>query len=127
MAIDHDVRHVIGKEAAGDISSYRYYLVKDETFPAVVVCTAASDIPIGALYNEPDADGKAAEVASVTSGVLKVKVGSAGVTAGWVGTKADGLLLNKSSDKDYCIGRVDRSWDSGDIAEVRGAPCFLAA
>jgi hypothetical protein len=79
------------------------------------------------LYNEPSAQGQGADVAALTPGYpVKVIVASAGVTAGWVGTTALGMLENKTTDKDYVIGRVDQSWDSGDFATVYPMPCHLA-
>jgi hypothetical protein len=117
-----------GKTALADYSAKRYYLVKtDGTVPQVAVCSAATDIPIGVLYNEPSAQGQAADVAALTPGYpIKVIVGSAGVVAGWVGTHSDGTLIQKDTDKQFVIGRVDQSWDSGDYAIVYPAPGFLA-
>lgn len=127
MAASDKPTFLAGALAGGNLSSNQYYLVKmDSTANQVVVCTGATDIPIGSLYDKPTAAGQGCEVAGVNvSDVIKVKVGAAGVTAGWVGTDASGLLVTKTTDKDFAIGRVDASWDSGDIAPVRCMPCFL--
>jgi hypothetical protein len=127
MAIDAP-NFLTGRTALADYSSYRYYLVKtDGTAPQVAVCSAATDVPIGVLYNEPSAQGQGADVAALTPGhPVKVKVGAAGVVAGWVGTHSDGMLIQKDTDKQFVIGRVDQSWDSGDYAIVYPAPGFLA-
>jgi len=127
MAIEAPV-FLPGKTALTDYSTKRYFLVKtDGTVPQVAVCSAATDVPIGVLYNEPSAQGQGADVAALTPGhPVKVVVCSAGVTAGWVGTTADGELENKTTDKDFVIGRVDQSWDDNDLAIVYPAPCFLA-
>jgi len=126
MASDNPV-FINGKTAAGDISSYQYYLVKRGTGNDIAVCSGATDIPIGVLYDKPDADGEPAQVAALAVGhKIKVKVGAAGVTATWVGTDASGLLVDKDTDKQYAIGVCTQSWDSGDIAIVEPAPGFLA-
>jgi hypothetical protein len=116
-----------GRTALTNYSSNRYYLVKtDGTAPQVALCSAATDIPIGVLYNEPSAQGQGADVAALTPGhPVKVIVCSAGVVAGWVGTAATGELEQKTTDKHYAIGRVDQSWASGDLAVVYPAPTFL--
>lgn len=127
MAIDAPV-FLPGKTALTDYSSYRYYLCKtDGTAPQVALCSAATDVPIGVIYSEPTAQGQGIDVAALTPGhPVKVVVCSAGVVAGWVGVCAAGSLEQKTTDKDYVIGRVDQSWDAGDLAIVYPAPCFLA-
>jgi len=128
MAIDAP-HFLCGKTALADYSSYRYRLVKtDGTVPQVAVCSAATDIPIGVLYNKPNALGVAAEVAALKPGCpVKVHVAAAGVVAGWVGTDANGELVQKTLDKAFAIGRVDQSWDDNDLATVYPMPCFIAA
>jgi len=109
-----------GLQANGDMSSSQYYLVMHTaTAGRVAVCTAATDKAIGSLYNLPSAAGDGADIADLSPGrPFKVVVGSAGVSAGNVGTTATGLLENKTTDKDYIIGQVDQAWDSGDFAIV---------
>ena len=127
MAIDGPA-FLQDKTALADYSSYRFYLVKaDGTAPQVALCSAATDIPIGVLYNEPSAQGQGAVVAALKPGFpVKVHVAAAGVVAGWVGTDANGDLVQKTTDKDFVIGRVDQSWDDNDLAIVYPCPCFLA-
>ena len=127
MAIEAPV-FIPGRTALTDYSTKRYYLMKtDTTAPQVALCAATTDIPLGVLYNEPSAQGQGADVAALTPGhPVKVIVASAGVTAGWVGVTALGMIENKTTDKDFVIGRVDQSWDSGDYAIVYPAPNFLA-
>jgi len=109
-----------GLQANGDMSSSQYHLVMHTaTAGRVAVCTAATDKAIGSVYNLPSSAGDGADIASLAPGrPFKVVVGSAGVTAGNVGTTATGLLENKTTDKDYIIGQVDQSWDSADYAIV---------
>jgi hypothetical protein len=44
---------------------------------------------------------------------------------GWVGPHSVGTLIQKDTDKQFAIGRVDQSWDSGDLAIVYPFPTFL--
>jgi hypothetical protein len=128
MAVDLP-KVIPGKQAGGDLSSDQYKLVKDHTTAGqVVVCSNAADIPQGALYNKPSAAGQGADVTALSSGnPFKVKVAAGGVTAGWVGTDAAGLLVNKSSAGDFCIGRVDQAWAVNDVAVVDPLPTRLHA
>lgn len=118
-----------GAKASADLSDYLYYLVKrtQSTVNQVEVCDGASDVPIGSLYDKPDAAAEPALVAAFVPGtVIKVKVGAAGATAGWVGTDGSGLLVTKVADQDFCIGRIDTSYSSGDLAEVWCMPGYFA-
>lgn len=127
MASDNPF-YLSGLRAGGDLSAADYTLVKvHTTTDQVVVCTAASDIPLAVRYPDgDDAAGEACKLVTFQTGRwIKVKTGAAGVTAGWVGTNASGLLVTKTADKDFAIGRCLKAWDSGDYAEVLCMPCFL--
>ena len=128
MASDNPV-YVTGIYAGGDLSSDQYKLMKaDTTEDQVLLATAADDDVEYVLYDKPDTEGDSATVVAFTPGhTIKVKVGAAGATKGWVGTDASGLLVTKVADKDFCIGKIDATYSSGDIAEVNPMPCFLAA
>ena len=120
--------YISGVQAGGDLSAKQYFLMKQHsTTNQVTTCTGATDVVVGSLYNKPDAAGQGADVTALEPGsYIKVIVGGAGVTAGWVGVDASGELVTKTSDKDFVIGRVDKTWADGDIAEVLCMPCFLA-
>jgi len=109
-----------GKQAGGDLSTKQYYIMMaHSTADQVTTCTATSSVPVGVLYNEPAAAGQGADLAAFTPGtVIKVKVGTAGLTAGWVGTDASGLAVTKVANNDIIFGRVDKSYSSADLAEV---------
>ena len=127
MASDNPV-YVNGKNAGGDLSSDQYKLMKiDSTAGQVVLATGTGDRVMWSLYGKPTAEGKPATLVAFTPGQpFKVKVGSAGATAGAVGTDASGLLITKTTDKDWTIGTIDDTYSSGDIAVVDPSPCFLA-
>ena len=76
-----DYKSLTGIVADADLSAYQYHAVKlSATNRKVSAMTDANaERPVGILQNDPDADGKAAEVA--TSGQCKAKYGG-NVTAG---------------------------------------------
>ena len=120
MAIDNP-QFIPALQASGDMSSHQYKLVKRSgTANRVTICTAVTDLPIGVLYNTPDAAGEGADVAGFTGGTrIKVKVGAAGVAAGAeVSTDASGLLVATTTSGHYAIGTVDAAYSSGEYAEV---------
>lgn len=121
--------YIPGLQAAGDQSSDQYKFVEPSgTDNRLSVCNAATDEPLGVQYNAPSAAGDGLEVAALAPGtVVKVKVASGGVTAGNVGTDNAGLLVNKSTAGDFVVGKVLKSWASGDYAEVHPLPQRLHA
>jgi len=63
-----------GLTAGADLSSSQYCTVKmASTAGQVIICAAATDVPVGVLQNKPTS-GQAAEVA--TLGVVKAKLGA---------------------------------------------------
>jgi hypothetical protein len=104
MAVDNVNCYLPGLVATGDLSSYQYYLVKAaSTAGAVKIVAAATDEPIGVLYNEPT-DGQAAKVAA--GGVVKVQVGGT-ITWGtnvYVIPNSTGKVAASSTDKDNVVG-----------------------
>ena len=110
-----------GFKAGADLSSSQYYAVKVSTHPSVVVCTAATDVPIGICYDKPTASGQGCNVAAFTPGsIIKWKVGTAGITAGPIGTDASGLAVTKTTDAELVCARATKTWAAGDIAELIG-------
>jgi hypothetical protein len=59
--------------------------------------------------------------------VIKVEVGSAGVSAGDVGFDASGQLKNMTEPGAFSIGFVTQAWSDGDYAEVFCNPRTLGA
>lgn len=93
-------------EAGADLSSKQYYFVKLDNAGKAVVCSGATDIPVGVLQNNPTS-GQAAEI--VVVGLTKVS-SDAGLTIGaLIGTSADGQADAKTMGTDsteYVVGTV---------------------
>jgi hypothetical protein len=96
-------------KAGADLSAAgnQFKFVKlDSTADQVVLCAAATDIPIGILQNTPGS-GESAEV--MVAGISKVQ-GDASLAIGvQIGTSADGQADAKTVGTDtteYVVGRV---------------------
>ena len=119
MASDSSIP-ISGFRAGGDLSTKQFYIMKAHTTAnQVTTCTGATDVPVAILYDKPDTANDPADLRGFTAGtVVKVKVGAAGLTAGFVGTDASGLAVTKVAENDLAFGHVDTTYSSGDIAEV---------
>ena len=120
MASDSSVP-LSGFRAGADLSTKQYYIMKAEgtTADQMTVCSGTGDLVECVLYDKPDTQGDPADFRALQAGtVVKVKVGSAGLTAGQVGTDANGLAVIKVANNDIVFGSVDTTYASGDIAEV---------
>lgn len=107
-------------EAGADLSTKQYYFVKiDSSTGKAVVCSNASDRPVGVLQNNPTS-GQAAEITVV--GLTKVS-SDAGLTIGnLIGTSGDGQADAKTPGTDtseYVVGTVITSTsNAAEIATV---------
>lgn len=107
-------------EAGADLSTKQYYFVKiDSSTGKAVVCSNASDRPVGVLQNNPTS-GQAAEI--VVVGLTKVS-SDAGLTIGnLIGTSGDGQADAKTPGTDtseYVVGTVITSTsNAAEIATV---------
>lgn len=96
----------ISLEAGEDLSAKQYYFVKLDTNGKAVVCTGATDKPVGVLQNNPTS-GQAAEVTVV--GLTKVSSDAALAIGALIGTSADGQADAKTPGTDtteYVVGMV---------------------
>ena len=128
MAVDSP-KFIPGAQAGADLSANQYTLVKQGASPnQFIQCSGATDIPVGVNYSLADAVGDGADIASLqNSEIVKVKVAAVGVSAGdWVGTDAAGLLVTKSLNNEYAIGKVHQAYASGELAEVYCSPGYLS-
>jgi hypothetical protein len=93
--------------AGADLSAKQYYFVKSNgTDNQVIVCAAATDVPIGVLQNAP-ASGGVAEVC--IAGITKVSSDAALTAGNRIGTSADGQAGAKTAGTDtteYAVGIV---------------------
>ena len=104
--------------AGADLSAKQYYMIKLSADDTVVICAAATDVPVGILQNEP-ASG---EVAEVLIGGKGKCVASAAIAAGaLIGTDASGKADAKVPGTDttnYIVGQVTKaSAADGDVLE----------
>jgi len=93
-------------KAGGDLSAKQYHFVKMSADNTVVICSGATDVPIGVLQNAPAADA-AASVCMV--GVTKVSSDAALTAGNRIGTSADGQADPKTAGTDtteYAVGTV---------------------
>jgi hypothetical protein len=92
-------------EAGEDLSAKQYFFVKISAGKAVL-CSGATDVPIGVLQNDP-ASGEEASITVV--GGTKIK-SSASIAAGVkIGTNGDGKADAKTAGSDtteYIVGQV---------------------
>lgn len=97
---------VISLKAAADLSALQFYFVKLDSSGDVVVCAAATDVPVGVLQNEPTS-GQTAEV--LVLGVSKINSDAALSIGNLIGTASDGQADAKTPGSDtseYVVGRV---------------------
>lgn len=120
MSVSAEPKFWSGLKAGADFTNYQYYLAEaGATAGQVTVCNATGDVPLGVIYDKPAAAARGVNLAAFVPGTkLKIKVGGAGVTAGWVGTDSSGLLVTKTANNDIIFGRSLQTWASGDIAEI---------
>ena len=92
--------------AGADLSAKQYYFVKMSADNTCVICSAATDSPIGVLQNSPEAN----EEASVTViGGTKLVAGAAIAAGIKIGTASNGKADAKVAGTDtteYTVGQV---------------------
>ncbi|MDD3494090.1 MAG: DUF2190 family protein [Candidatus Thermoplasmatota archaeon] len=107
--------------ASGDLSSYQYHAVKISS-GEVALC-GDTDIPIGILQNQPDADGVAAEVGLI--GISKAVVdGSTNVAIGdFLAVNSSGHLIKTTTASDQVVAQaLEAVTADGIVAKVLLAP-----
>ena len=105
--------------AGADLSSDQYKFVKmDSTDRQVILCSAATDRPIGILQNAPSS-GSGAEIA--VGGISKL-IGSGNVSVGnLVTTDANGLGLAIAPEADVTVATATWSYVAGIALETDAA------
>jgi hypothetical protein len=103
--------------AGADLSALQYYFVKLSTTDTVVVCAAATDVPIGILQNAPTS-GQEATI--MVTGISKVNSNAALSIGDLIGTAGDGQADAKVPGTDtteYVVGVVlEASGAAGELA-----------
>jgi carbamoylphosphate synthase large subunit len=101
--------------AGADLSSSQYKFVKMSADNTVVLCSAATDKPIGVLQNDPKS-GQEAEI--LISGGTKVNAGATLTAGSVIGTSATGTAVALTVGTDttkYVVGTVVAGGASGEI------------
>jgi hypothetical protein len=93
----------ITRVASGDLSASQYRFVKLSTTDLVVVCSSATDIPIGVLQNAPTS-GQEAEILII--GGTKVEAGEALAIGDALGIVANGRGAAANTTTEYTLGTV---------------------
>ena len=92
--------------AGADLSSAQYKYVKLSTTDTVILCAAATDVPIAILQNAP---ASGAEATIMVTGISKVSSDAALSIGNQIGTSADGQADAKTAGSDtteYVVGVV---------------------
>ena len=92
--------------AGADLSSAQYKYVKLSTTDTVILCAAATDVPIGILQNAP---ASGAEATIMVTGISKVSSDAALSIGNQIGTSADRQADAKTAGSDtteYVVGVV---------------------
>ena len=121
---------VVTRKCNEDLSSSAYLLVScvgdDDIEVAGTTSTATGDLCIGALTNDV-ATGTTADPVSVPvqmGGMIKVKVGSGGLTAGDLAmAAADGTAIAVATGK-YAFGIALETYANGDVGAFLFAPSY---
>lgn len=101
MAFAKEMTHVtMSYPTITDLSTKQYHFVKLSS-GNVVVCSGATDIPIGVLQNKPLGTSTVPAVATVCMfGITKVAADAALSVGNWIGTSADGQADAKTLGTD---------------------------
>lgn len=106
MAYEQPLFVLAGLKAGADLSGKQFRFVKLDSSGDAVVCSGATDIPIGVLQNKPTS-GQAVEVMAI--GISKIE-GDADLAIGdMIGTSSDGQAAAYVAGTDttkYVVGRV---------------------
>ena len=94
-------------KAAGDESANQYKLMKLDSSGDFLICSGATDVPVGVLLDKPDAAGKSGLIGIIGVGFA---VGAAALNEGeQIGTDGSGLLDKKIPGTDtteFVVGQV---------------------
>jgi len=110
----------ISCKASGDLSSYQYYFVEqDSTNDQVSLADATTDQVVGVLQTKPAAAGRECSVRIV--GHTKVMAGTTLTAGNLIGPSASGSATSVTagtSTTAYIAGICTYGADSGEIAEM---------
>jgi hypothetical protein len=118
MAFEQPIILDSSKDAAADLSTKQFFLVK-ETANGIELCGAVTDKPAGVLQNQPKA-GEPAQIMRL--GITKIIAGSAIGVGDQIGTDAAGKADTKLAGTDttnYVVGSaIEAATADGQIIEA---------
>ena len=92
--------------AGGDLSAKQYYFVKMSADNTCVICSGATDVPIGVLQNTPESGEEASVLVIGGTKVVASAAIAAGVKIGTASTgKADAKVAGTDTTE-YTVGQV---------------------
>ena len=116
-SLGYNVKSVftLSLEASANLSAYQWYGMKLSADGEVTVAASTSDKIIGILTNDPDADGKVAQILVI--GVCPVFLGE-DVDYGEllrINGSGEGVVMDPGTDTSvYIVGQCLKSGDSGE-------------
>jgi hypothetical protein len=110
-----------------DLSAKQYHFVKLSS-GLLVICAAATDIPIGVLQNKPNGSASVPALGTVCMlGVTKIVADAALNQDAWIGTSADGQADAKTIGTDateFIAGRMLRSASGAGAISTAAVNCI---
>lgn len=105
-------------EAGADLSTKKYYIVKQDTVQTeVVLASAATDNLLGVLQNDPKEGENAVVMLRSATGTGKVKTGGSGSAGAHLTADSAGKAVATTTGGDEIIGRALFDFTSGDVVE----------
>ena len=104
-------------KTATDLSAKQYFIVKLSAAQTVALASAATDILIGVLRNEPES-GQAAEVHMINGGAsAKVKAGGTISAGDMITSDSAGKAVATTTTGNYVLGMALEAAVDGDVFE----------
>lgn len=105
--------------ANSDLSANQFYCMKIHAADSVDICSAAADLCIGILQNDPKANQPASVRTYGWSKAVSDGSGTAIAAGDWVGSNAAGKIVKKATADDATIGiALDASAANGTVIGV---------
>lgn len=105
------------REAAADLSTKRFYIVKTDSNGKIVLASAATDAIRGVLVNAPK-QGEVADVAIINgSGTFKVIAGGTISKDAYLTSDSNGKAVATTTTGNRVFGRAVAAAVAGDIVE----------
>lgn len=105
-------------EAGADLTGKRYHIVKLNADGKVILATAATDVILGVLDNEPVLGAVADVVLANGQGTFRVKAANATIAKdAFITSDANGKAVATTTTGNRVIGRAVRAFAANEIGE----------